>query len=515
MHMLSIGRRLAVGFGLLLVLSVVTTLMGVWQLQSASMATQGIIEKPLAKERLIADWYLLIHTAVRRTTAIAKSTDPQLATFFADEQKASAASATELQKKVEGLMETDQERALFAEIGEVRKVYSAARDKVISLKKDGLAEESNKLLEGTFVPASKVYQEKVLQLVNLQRAALDGAAGPIKQANDRAQFVLLALGALALAVGVVAAWTITRSIVHPLNTSLDTARRVAGGDLRPHANDADTQSHDETGQLLRALRDMQGSLTQVITSIHQTSDDIVSASTQVAAGSGDLSARTEEASANLEETASAMEELNTTVKHAADAAHTASGLASEAASVAQAGGKVVSDAVAAMDEINTSARKIADIIGTIDGIAFQTNILALNAAVEAARAGEQGRGFAVVAGEVRHLAKRSADAAREIKELITGSVERIGSGTALVQSAGQSMDQIVSSIQRVTEVVAEIATTASEQSNGINQVNIAVSQLDQMTQQNATLVEELTASAGSLRDQASRLSASVGTFKLN
>jgi methyl-accepting chemotaxis protein len=243
-----------------------------------------------------------------------------------------------------------------------------------ALKKDGLAEESNKLLEGTFVPASKVYQEKVLQLVNLQRAALDGAAGPIKQANDRAQFVLLALGALALAVGVVAAWTITRSIVHPLNTSLDTARRVAGGDLRPRANDADTQSHDETGQLLRALRDMQGSLTQVITSIHQTSDDIVSASTQVAAGSGDLSARTEEASANLEETASAMEELNTTVKHAADAAHTASGLASEAASVAQAGGKVVSDAVAAMDEINTSARKIADIIGTIDGIAFQTNI---------------------------------------------------------------------------------------------------------------------------------------------
>lgn len=515
MHMLSIGRRLAVGFGLLLALSLVTTLTGIWQLHTSSSATQSIIEKPLAKERLISDWYLLIHTAVRRTTAIAKSTDPQLATFFADEQKASAASATALQKQVESLMETHAERALFAEISEVRKVYSTARDKVISLKKEGQAEESNKLLEGTFVPASKVYQDKVLQLVNLQRTALDGAAGPIKQANDQAEFMLMALGALALAVGVVAAWAITRSIVQPLTASLGTAQRVAAGDLRPQQSDTVAHSHDETGQLLRALRDMQGSLTTVITSIHTTSDDIVSASSQVAAGSGDLSARTEEASANLEETASAMEELNTTVKHAADSAHTAKGLASEAAAVAQAGGKVVADAVKAMEDINVSARKIADIIGTIDGIAFQTNILALNAAVEAARAGEQGRGFAVVAGEVRHLAKRSADAAQEIKTLITGSVDRINAGTVLVQSAGQTMDQIVSSVQRVTEVVTEIATAASEQSNGINQVNIAVSQLDQMTQQNATLVQELTASAGSLRDQASRLSASVGTFKLH
>jgi len=513
MHKLSISQRLTLGFGLLLVFSVLITLLGVWQLGATSLATQTIIEKPLAKERLISDWYLLIHTAVRRTTAIAKSTDPQLATFFAEEQKASAASATELQKAVESLMETDAERKLFKDIGEVRKTYSTARDTVIQLKAEGKPEEASKLLEEGFVPAAKVYQEKVQQLVTLQRKALDGAAGPIKAANDTAQAQLLALGGLALLVGVGAAVLISGSIVRPLKEALQTAQRVASGDLVDHQAQAGS-GHDETTQLLRALADMRHALTQVIAAIHRSSDDIVSASVQVAAGSGDLSARTEETSANLEETASAMEELNTTVKHAADAAHMASGLARDAAAVAGQGGKVVSDAVRAMEEVNASSQKIAEIIGTIDGIAFQTNILALNAAVEAARAGEQGRGFAVVAGEVRTLAQRSAAAAQEIKDLIQSSVGQVATGTQLVRSAGQTMEQIVASVQRVTEVVADIASTASEQSNGIGQVNVAVAQLDQMTQQNATLVGELTGSASRLREQATELSAAVGIFKL-
>jgi methyl-accepting chemotaxis protein len=271
---------------------------------------------------------------------------------------------------------------------------------------------------------------------------------------------------------------------------------------------------DEVGRLLTALDGTQRSLQKIIGEVRGAADSIGTASAEIATGNLDLSQRTEQTASNLQNAASSMSELTGTVKQTADAAMTANQLASSAASVAQRGGEAVSQVVATMDQISQSSRKINEIIGTIDGIAFQTNILALNAAVEAARAGEQGRGFAVVAGEVRLLAQRSAEAAKEIKSLISASVERVDSGTQQVQAAGATMTEIVASVQRVTDIIGEISAAAREQSEGIGVVNGSVVQLDQMTQQNAALVEESAAAAESLREQSARMAEAIGVFKL-
>ena len=304
----------------------------------------------------------------------------------------------------------------------------------------------------------------------------------------------------------------TGSITRPLRRAESMAQAIAAMDLS-----AQPQAHyagDETGRLLRALDVMRTALQKALQEVRGVADGISTASTQIASGNQDLSSRTEQAASNLQETAGSMEELTGTVTQTADSARTANQLANSASEAAAEGGAVVGQVVATMDEINSSSRKIGDIIGTIDGIAFQTNILALNAAVEAARAGEQGRGFAVVASEVRSLARRSAEAAKEIKTLIGASVERVEAGAQLVHKAGNSMTDIVARVQRVKDIIGEITTAANEQSMGIGQVNVAVSQLDQMTQQNAALVEESSAATESLREQAQRLADVVSIFRL-
>ena len=316
---------------------------------------------------------------------------------------------------------------------------------------------------------------------------------------------------LAIALIVPATLANMASICRPLEAAGRTARRIADGDLTGHI---DTRGSDETSQLQRDLAHMQESLRRMVSQVRLSTDSIALASTEVAQGNADLSSRTEQAASSLQQTASSMEQLTGTVKQSADSAAQANQLAASAASVAQRGGHVVSQVVCTMDEINTSSKKIADIIGTIDGIAFQTNILALNAAVEAARAGEQGRGFAVVASEVRSLAQRSAEAAKEIKALIGASVEKVSTGSRLVRDAGSTMDEIVASVQRVTDIIGEISAATSEQSTGIGEVNSAVNQLDRMTQQNAALVEQSAAAAESLKDQASKLATAVSTFRL-
>ncbi len=302
------------------------------------------------------------------------------------------------------------------------------------------------------------------------------------------------------------------SITRPVHHARDIALAIAEGDLTRTIH---VHGKDETADLLRALDHMQRALRTLVGEVRDSAQRIHMASREVAAGNADLSSRTEQTASNLEETASAMEELTATVRDSASSAGHASDLAGSAAQVAQRGGDAVAQVVTTMDEINHASHKIADIIGVIDGIAFQTNILALNAAVEAARAGEQGRGFAVVASEVRSLAGRSAEAAREIKQLINASVEKVENGSRQVQDAGATMGEIVSSVQRVNDIIQEISTAASEQSKGINQVNSAVVQLDQMTQQNAALVEQSTASAESLKDQAGRLNDVVARFRLD
>ena len=305
---------------------------------------------------------------------------------------------------------------------------------------------------------------------------------------------------------------LVRRLQARLNQASRVMEAVASGDLS-HSVDAGEQ--DEVGRLLTQVSGMQTRLAQLVRQIRASTDSISTASSEIAVGNQDLSARTEQTASNLQQCASSMEELTGTVKQSADSARQANQLASSAAEVAARGGAVVSQVVSTMDDINSSSKKIADIIGVIDGIAFQTNILALNAAVEAARAGEQGRGFAVVAGEVRNLAQRSAQAAKEIKGLIGASVEKVESGSKLVADAGKTMQEIVGSVQRVTDIIGEITAAASEQSDGIGQVNASVVQLDQMTQQNAALVEESAAAAASLKSQAASLAQVVGAFKLD
>ncbi|MDE2402056.1 MAG: HAMP domain-containing protein [Burkholderiales bacterium] len=330
--------------------------------------------------------------------------------------------------------------------------------------------------------------------------------------NHQANVVMAVM--LIIAIVVVAPLTLANmvSIGHPVEAARTLAERIANGDLV--TSDIDVSGQDETAQMLRALVKMQDSLRGIVGQVRQATDSISTASRQIAAGNQDLSARTEQSASNLQQTAASVEEIAGTVRQSADSAREANQMASSAAEVASRGGTVVSQVVSTMEDINSSSRKIVDIIGVIDGIAFQTNILALNAAVEAARAGEQGRGFAVVASEVRSLAQRSAAAAKEIKALIGASVEKVETGSRLVGDAGSTMTEIVSSVQHVSSIIHEITNAAAEQNTGIGEVNSAIASLDQMTQQNAALVEESAAAAESLKDQADNLASLVSTFRL-
>ncbi|MES2958222.1 MAG: methyl-accepting chemotaxis protein [Pseudomonadota bacterium] len=358
-----------------------------------------------------------------------------------------------------------------------------------------------------FAGLAKSVDQVIVHIESAGTAAAEAGAAR----SQRMNWLLAGLGLALAGVALAAASAMQRRFVADIREAGRFASQVANGDL--HAS-LETERRDEVGDLMRALGAMQAQLHQVVGEVRASADSIALASAEVAQGNNDLSQRTESAASNLQQTAASMEQLTVTLRHSSDAAQQANQLASSASDVAQRGGVVVSQVVSTMNDINASSKKIADIIGTIDGIAFQTNILALNAAVEAARAGEQGRGFAVVASEVRNLAQRSAAAAKEIKALIGSSVERVESGGRLVADAGKTMHEIVASVQRVTDIIAEITAAANEQSQGIGQVNGSVNQLDQMTQQNAALVEQSAAAAESLREQAGKLSGVVATFKL-
>ena len=345
----------------------------------------------------------------------------------------------------------------------------------------------------------------------------NGAAGRLALAEfDAARNWSLAFLALGSVVAALLCLWLAAEVARPMHEAVVVARRIAGGDLSNQIDaSADTGARGEAGLLLGAMQEMNDKLVGMIVEVRVGTESITSGAAEISSGSIDLSARTEQQAASLEETASSMEELTATVKQNAEHAHQASKLAVSASEVAVKGGEVVAEVVGTMASINDSSKRIAEIIGVIDGIAFQTNILALNAAVEAARAGEQGRGFAVVASEVRNLAQRSAAAAKEIKTLIHDSVEKVGAGGKLVGEAGSTMEQIVQSITRVTDIMSEIAAASVEQTTGIEQINSAISQMDEVTQQNAALVEQAAAAAGSLQDQAGALAAVVSVFKLD
>ncbi|PLY47547.1 hypothetical protein CSZ94_02430 [Janthinobacterium sp. ROICE36] len=508
---LRIGTRLAAGFALVLLLSVISTSYALYSARVNAEATRQMMEKPLAKERLVSDWYVLIYSAIARTSMIAKSTDETLSSVFAETIADSTKQGSELLKKIEALLDNDEEKAIFkASIAE-RVKYQDAKTLVMNARKGGNAAQAESTYRDSFAPAATAYQNNVKALLSQQRKAIDATAQAIEAANARSFTLLLTLCALVVALGSVCAWLITRSITQPLKAAVKVAETVADGDLRTHFG---TAASDEIGDLMRALHGMNEALRKVVSEVQTGTNAIATASGEIAAGNQDLSARTEQQASSLEETASSMEELTSTVKQNADNARQANQMAVAASGVAERGGSIVSQVVDTMGAIDTASTKIVDIIGVIDGIAFQTNILALNAAVEAARAGEQGRGFAVVATEVRSLAQRSAAAAREIKTLIGDSVEQVNNGTRLVQQAGNTMGEVVDSVRRVTDIMAEITAASAEQSLGIDQVNQAIAQMDQVTQQNAALVEEAAAAAESMQDQAARLAQVAAGFQL-
>ena len=507
----SLGRRLTLAFTGTLCLALLGSAYGVYALSEAAKQSRDIVETDVATERLVAEWYRNVSMSVRRTTAIAVSADPSLAEFFASDIAATTKSSNELQDKVGKLLDTDEDKAVFAEIQAVRKDYVATRDAVSAAKNAGDAAGARKLLDEHYLPASIKYQDALQRLASLQASEIDHAEAAIQAENRNARLALVVFGAASLILGgLLSAWLV-RSITRPIQRAVDAADRIAGLDL---TDTIVSHSQDETGRLLKALASMQGSLRTLVTQVRTSTDSIGIASTEIADGNMDLSSRTEEAASSLQQTAASIEQMNGTVQHSAHSARTANDLAASAADVAARGGEVVAQVVATMEQINGSSRQIADIIGVIDGIAFQTNILALNAAVEAARAGEQGRGFAVVATEVRSLAQRSAAAAKEIKSLIGASVDRVEAGTRLVADAGSTMGEVVESARRVSAIIAEIMHSATEQSQGIGQVNTAVGQLDQVTQQNAALVEESAAAAESLKLQARQLSETVQRFRI-
>ena len=482
-------------------------------IKSQAIVNEGRLAQEDALEVLNAatTWVGLSETNAARNQAILLSSEPAVVNTFKDVAEETTRQISDLQKKIEGLLLKEDDKAQFAKLSDLRKSVIDARIKIRALKEEDKKDEALDLMKAQYLPAMRSYLAAIRDFVTVQQQrVLEIQASTEERRQGNATF-MLAGNILILILILIGTYWLIGSIKRPLGTANALAARIAQGDLTMPIQ---TDRGDEFGLLLHSLGTMNDSLRAMVSKIREGTDNIATASSEIATGNNDLAQRTEQTSSNLQETASSMGSITTTVQHSTDNARQASTLAASAYQDAQRGGDVVKEVVTTMQEIDASSKKISDITSVIDGIAFQTNILALNAAVEAARAGEQGRGFAVVASEVRSLAQRSAVAAKEIKELISTSVIKIESGTQLVNDAGSRMQEMVVSVQRVASVISEITDAANAQNTGIAGVNQAISNLDQMTQQNAALVEQSAAAAEGLKVQANLMKEAVSVFKL-
>ena len=506
---LKIGMRLNIAFATVLALLAISVAVGVWRMQELAQTTRMLATIDNDKLQLATEWRSGIELNWVRTRAALMESDPARIKGWQAEMDATSKQVTEASKRLAEMDTSDSGKALIAEVTKARAAYRDPRAEVF--KRRMAAEDVSAQVEQQLKPLSLTYIETLNKLEKYHQSLYDASLAQAEKAAAKGQQLMVGGGVLALLLGGFFAWSLSRSIVVPITQATACARKMAEGDLTQEIH---SEGNDEAAQLQQALQHMQASLTKIVTQVRMGSESVATASSEIAQGNHDLSARTENQASALQQTAASMEQLSSTVKQNADHARQANQMAQSASTVAVRGGEVVAQVVDTMKGINDSSRKIADIISVIDGIAFQTNILALNAAVEAARAGEQGRGFAVVASEVRSLAGRSAAAAKEIKQLISDSVSRVEQGTMLVDEAGATMTEVVTSIQRVNDIMGEISAASSEQSTGVSQVGEAVTQIDQVTQQNAALVEEMAAAASSLQSQSDDLVNTVAVFTL-
>jgi len=514
LRQLKIGARLGLAFALVLLLLSLLGGFGIYQMSQANFYAKDLGTNWLPSVKVLGDVRATFNEARRASLRHVLETSPE--GKQAQRQVYEQAANTKLPKLFalyEPMIASPEEKQAYEKIRSGWSEHAALDKKQMDLS-DGSENDliaARKLAVGDAAQSFSAVMAALTKDVEINIAGADNATAAAAASYQQALIVSSSVIVIALLLGALLAVMVTRSITQPLTVGVTVAEAVAQGDL---TSKFDVQGRDEPADLLRALQHMNDRLVDIVGQVRLSSDSIATGSAEIATGNADLSQRTEQQASNLEETAASMEELNSTVKTNADTAQQANRLATEATHAAEQGGAVVGRVVATMQDISASSKKISDIIGVIDGIAFQTNILALNAAVEAARAGEQGRGFAVVASEVRSLAGRSAEAAKEIKSLISASVETVESGTVLVDEAGHSMEGIVNQVKRVSQLINEISSASMEQSSGISQIGDAVNQLDQVTQQNAALVEESAAAADSLKNQSQRLAELVSVFKI-
>ena len=509
---LNIGPRVALCFTVILLIMATALGISLWRLKTVHDMAENLVSDKLAKQQLGADWLSLAAVNGTRAVSIAKSDSIEVMEYFLNGLFDGDKLESQAHGKLAELVLDDQEKSFLMSIERSRNQYLEVRAQVFKLKEAGRIPEAEHLFGSRMEPGFQAYALGIQALLGYQKEQATAMSLEAARNYQASAAMILSLAGIAMAIGAFLALNLSKSITGPLKRAVGVAERVAAGKLGTSSEFR--RAHDETGRLVHALDVMDQSLARIVERVRLGTEVIASASTHIAEGNRDLSSRTETQAASLEETASMMEQLTGTVRQNAENAHQANEAAATASGMANKGGAIMAEVVDTMSAIDTSSGKIADIIDVINSIAFQTNILALNAAVEAARAGEQGRGFAVVASEVRGLAQRSAAAAHDIKALISDSAETVSKGRALVTQAGSTMDEIIASVLRVGTIMAEITAASVEQHAGIEQVNQMVGQLDQVTQQNAALVEQAAAAAASLQQQADALAQAVAVFRI-